>query len=129
MRCWLLRETGAYILKLALGATLTRRTASHLASASNGGHLRSGVEGRPRLVEHASGLDGLAGERFSHIFCMEVLEHLDDPDLAEALDGERGLAGAAAGAGVVAVGAARVGAATSDTVTVRPVDPAVTVPR
>lgn len=41
---------------------------------------------RPRLVDHPSGLDGLAGERFSHIFCMEVLEHLDDPELAEALD-------------------------------------------
>ncbi|UEM21795.1 class I SAM-dependent methyltransferase [Skermanella mucosa] len=49
--------------------------------------------GRPRLVEHPSGLAGLAEERFSHIFCMEVLEHLDDPELAEALDRIAALAG------------------------------------
>lgn len=63
--------------------------------ATQFGAARIGVEGRPRLVEHASGLDGLAGERFSHIFCMEVLEHLDDPDLAEALDRIAALAGPA----------------------------------
>ncbi|WP_158043815.1 hypothetical protein [Skermanella pratensis] len=55
--------------------------------AARFGVAQFGVDGgRPRLVDHPSGLDGLAEERFSHIFCMEVLEHLDGPELAEALD-------------------------------------------
>ncbi|EWY41514.1 hypothetical protein N825_27865 [Skermanella stibiiresistens SB22] len=54
---------------------------------------------RPNLIGDTEGLDRLAVDgttprRFSHIFCMEVLEHLDDADLAVALDRITELAGA-----------------------------------
>jgi SAM-dependent methyltransferase len=40
----------------------------------------------PGLIDNADGLRTLAGRHFSHIFCMEVLEHLDDAEIAVALD-------------------------------------------
>jgi 2-polyprenyl-3-methyl-5-hydroxy-6-metoxy-1,4-benzoquinol methylase len=42
--------------------------------------------GYPELIDNADGLETLAGRRFSHIFCMEVLEHLDDAAIGVALD-------------------------------------------
>ena len=42
--------------------------------------------GCPSLIDNADGLETLAGRHFSHIFCMEVLEHLDDADIDIALD-------------------------------------------
>jgi SAM-dependent methyltransferase len=42
--------------------------------------------GCPDLIGDAAGLETLAGRRFSHIFCMEVLEHLDDDAIGIALD-------------------------------------------
>jgi SAM-dependent methyltransferase len=40
----------------------------------------------PGLIDNADGLRTLAGRHFSHIFCMEVLEHLDDAEIEVALD-------------------------------------------
>jgi SAM-dependent methyltransferase len=42
--------------------------------------------GCPGLIDNADGLRVLAERHFSHIFCMEVLEHLDDADVSVALD-------------------------------------------
>lgn len=42
--------------------------------------------GCPDLIGDPAGLERLAGRRFSHIFCMEVLEHLDDATIEVALD-------------------------------------------
>jgi SAM-dependent methyltransferase len=42
--------------------------------------------GCPGLIDNADGLDTLAGRHFSHIFCMEVMEHLDDAAVEVALD-------------------------------------------
>src|SRR5690349_3603638 len=51
--------------------------------------------GRPRLIDAFDQLDTLVGQDFTHIFCMEVLEHLDDDAMAAALDRIAALAGPA----------------------------------
>jgi SAM-dependent methyltransferase len=42
--------------------------------------------GCPGLIDNPDGLEALTGQHFSHIFCMEVLEHLDDAAIDVALD-------------------------------------------
>jgi len=42
--------------------------------------------GCPGLIDNPDGLKALTGRHFSHIFCMEVLEHLDNASIDVALD-------------------------------------------